>query len=548
MSGRHCVQSDSEILVIREATKLIGSKSSPRMAIDRILRLLSELLGLNRGRVLLPDDGGQLRIHYAYGLTDKEKERGVYSVGEGVTGRVMRTSRVGLVQDIDNEPLYLQRAVTRQTLPSETVAYIAVPILLDEEIVGVLGVHRLRHRERGFESDINILEIVASLIAQILRLHGCISESTAALAVATPVGPRQHEQPGAEHGLVGNSRALQKALRKAQQVANTRASVTLLGESGTGKELFARMLHAESERHQGPFVAINCAAIPSELMESELFGHEKGAFSGAVGTKTGKLEAAHGGTLFLDELAELDWDMQSKLLRALEERVIQRIGGNRDIAIDIRVVAATNAQLAGLVSQGAFRGDLYYRLNVFPIQLPALRERHEDIPALADYFLRTANEEFNRDVAMGIGVADRLAKVDWPGNVRQLANVMHRAVIMADTGLIECALIDAILAEDDPILEDGSGLPSRRYELPPQAAATDPAAMTTEGRRDGSPSLGDQPDGGDSRPYWRVDSHDVATLKDAIAQCHGNKTCAARRLGLTPRQLRYRLAKLDVHA
>jgi Nif-specific regulatory protein len=549
MRRTHCVQSDSEILVIREATKLVGSKRSARLAIDRILRLLSELLGLNRGRVLLPDpETSRLHIRFAYGLTQAEKERGTYERGEGVTGRVMQTSRVGLIQDIDSEPMYLQRAVSRRTLPQETVSYIAVPILLDEEIVGVLGVHRLRHRERAFESDINILEILSTLIAQILRLHGHISESTAAIAAENPV-VTHNDHPGAEYGLVGSSRALRRALRRARQVANTRASVMLLGESGTGKELFARLLHSESERCEGSFVAINCAAIPSELMESELFGHEKGAFSGAVSTKKGKLEAADGGTLFLDELAELDWDMQSKLLRALEERVIQRVGGNRDISVNLRIVAATNANLASMVSQGTFRADLYYRLNVFPVQLPSLRERREDIPALADHFLTTANREFNCHVQWAGGVVERLAEANWPGNVRQLENVVHRAVIMADDGVIDGELIEAILSEDDPILNDASGLPSRPAE-PLAASLTGDPRIATE-HESGSGVAGAARAGGTIdavRPYWRADSHDAETLQDAIRQCSGNKTRAARMLGLTPRQLRYRLDKLGLNA
>lgn len=548
MANRHSIQSDSEILLVREATKLVGTNRSPRLAIDRILRLLSELLGLNRGRVLLPDTTtGHLTIQFAYGLTQSEKERGIYARGEGITGRVMQTSRVGLIQDIDSEPMYLQRAVDRQTLPQETVAYIAVPILLDEEIVGVLGVHRLRHRERAFESDINILEIVASLIAQILRLHGLISEHTAVVAADTHV-LTDYEHPGAQHGLIGNSRALHKALRQAKQVANTRASVMLLGESGTGKELFARLLHTESDRAEAPFVAINCAAIPPELMESELFGHEKGAFSGALSTKKGKFEAADGGTLFLDELAELSWDMQSKLLRVIEERVIQRVGGNRDIPVNIRIITATNASLAAMVSQGSFRGDLYYRLNVFPVQLPTLRERAEDIPLLAEHFLATANKEFNRNVSLEPGVTQRLCQTSWPGNVRELENVIHRAVIMADQGTITTALIEAILDEADPILNDASGLPSAKGPPMPSEAEQNMAVTDRRALATSPPKSEPYGQGTHNRPYSRVDSHDTESIMAAIEECGGNKTCAAGRLGLTPRQLRYRLDKLGLRS
>ncbi|MFA9461610.1 sigma 54-interacting transcriptional regulator [Thiohalorhabdus sp. Cl-TMA] len=521
----HCVQSDSEMLVLREASKLVGHSHPPGYAIDRILRLLSELLGLNRGRVLLPEpETATLRIQFAYGLTPQERARGVYGRGEGITGQVMETSQVGLVQDIDNEPGYLRRAVDRSILPPETVAYIAVPILLEEEVVGVLAVHRLRHRERPFRADLNILEIVATLIAQILRLHHLISESTIELAAETAVEPSV-DDTGAEHGLIGTSRALRKALRQARHVANTRATVMLLGETGTGKEKFARMLHAASNRRDQAFVALNCAAIPEELLESELFGHEKGAFSGAVATKRGKFELADGGTLFLDELAELDLDMQSKLLRVLEERVVHRVGGTRDIPVDVRIVTATHQDLAAAVNGGTFRLDLYYRLNVFPVHLPPLRERTEDIPALARHFLASANAEFDREVELGQGVLDRLASQSWPGNVRQLENLIHRAALMAEGPLISARLMDTILAEESRIHHTGT---------------------SGDAAQAGSPGPGQT--AGGVRPYARVDPNEGARLLAAVRQCGGNKTQAALMLGLTPRQLRYRLEKLGLEA
>ena len=524
--ANQCIQSDSEMLVLREASKLVGHNHPPGFAIDRILRLLSELLGLNRGRVLLPEaETGNLRIQFAYGLTPEERARGVYARGEGITGRVMETSQVGLVQDIDNEPGYLRRAVDRAILPQETVAYIAVPILLEEEVVGVLGVHRLRHRERAFQADLNILEIVAALVAQILRIHHLISESTAALAAEAEVEPTIAES-GVEHGLIGSSRALRKALRQARHVANTRATVMLLGESGTGKEKFARMLHDASDRREAPFVALNCAAIPAELLESELFGHEKGAFSGAVATKKGKFELADGGTLFLDELAELDLDMQSKLLRVLEERVVHRVGGSRGIPVDTRIVTATHQDMAAAVNAGTFRLDLYYRLNVFPVHLPPLRERPEDIPTLARHFLLSANAEFGREVELDQGVLERLRNQSWPGNVRQLENVIHRAVLMAEGPLLSARTMDQILAQEDAIRHAGS-------------EPTNPASTGGQGWA---------PPAGGVRPYARVDPSEGERLLAAVRQCGGNKTQAAMMLGLTPRQLRYRLDKLGLEA
>ena len=282
---------DIELLVIHEAARLLSHAATPELAINGILRLMSQMVGLNRGRVVLPDAldaTGQngMSIHYAYGLTALERQRGQYALGEGVTGHVMRSGQVAVIQNIDDEPIYLTRAVERATLPQETVSFLAVPILHDNVPMGVLGAHRLRKRKRAFSRDITLLRILATFIAQILRLNTLIEEKTARLADenrALKQALDQHSE-GA-HGILGDSPALKQALRQALHVAPTVATVLLTGESGTDKERFARMVHLDSQRCDGPFIAINCAAIPENLLESELFGHEKGSFTGAVALK-----------------------------------------------------------------------------------------------------------------------------------------------------------------------------------------------------------------------------------------------------------------------
>ncbi len=514
---------ESELLVVQEAARLITRSSDPAPAVQGILRLLSQLLGLNRGRVLLPDDtSAALKICYAYGLTTEERERGQYRIGEGISGRVYQTGQLALIQDIDYEPTYLGRAVDRTTLPDEAVAYLAVPIVTEEQPVGVLAVHRLRNRVRPFQRDLALLQVIATFIAQILRVKQLIDEHTAELQSENELLRINLESQGARYGIIGQSAALQHAIQQTLQVAATNTTVLLLGESGTGKEKFARMQHLASSRSDGPFVSINCAAIPRELIESELFGHEKGAFTGASAAKRGKIELASGGTLFLDEIGDLDLDLQAKLLKVLEEKHIQRVGGVQDIPVAVRIVAATHQNLQQAVNDNRFRLDLFYRLNVFPIRLPSLRERSGDVAVLSAYFLQRANDEYGRELRFAGGAMERLAAYHWPGNIRQLENLVKRAVLLSTEQRISVGLIDDILAEE------------RGVQAQSQPPASRPVPSTPAASPDGL------------RPYARVREDEAETIRAAIRHNHGNKTRAAMSLGMTPRQLRYRIQKLAI--
>lgn len=520
---------EAELLVVQEAARLITrSMDDPEPAIHGILRVMSQLLGLNRGRVLLPDpDSGTLDIRYAYGLTEAERQRGRYAIGEGVTGRVYQTGQLALIQDIDDEPTYLARAVDRASLPNEAVAFIAVPIVQKETPIGVLAVHRLRKRERPFQRDLALLQVIATFIGQVLRIRKLLAERTADLLSENRVLKNKLQGLGAPYGIMGESTELQTAIQEALQVASTGTTVLLLGESGTGKERFARMQHMASKRADGPFVSINCAAIPATLMESELFGHEKGAFTGAVSSKPGKLELASGGTLFLDEIGDLDLDLQAKLLRVLESRVIQRVGGNRDIPVDVRIVAATHKNLQEAVNANRFRMDLFYRLNVFPIRLPPLRARHGDVPLLARHFLNAANQEHSRNLVFGPGALAVLDSYNWPGNIRQLENVVTRAVLMCTENIIQRALLERILAQESTVAAHTQAAGRSLYTPEPAAPPRSEVLNAV-------------------RPYAWVTDDDAARIGQALRTHNGNKTRAAMSLGLTPRQLRYRMQKLNI--
>lgn len=533
---------ESDLTVLHEAAKLIGHSDTPEIAITGTLRLMSQMLGLNRGRVLLPSaTNDTLHIRYSYGLTEDERQRGVYKLDEGVTGRVMSRGQLAVIQNIDEESSYLYRAVDRTTLPDGVVAYLAVPIMDGKVPIGVLATHRLRMRPRPINADLVVLRILATFIAQIIKINNLIDERTTHLKKENRELKDALQNNSGAYGILGESPAIRSALRQVTQVADTPVTVMLTGESGTGKERFSQILHLNSARKDQPFLAINCAAIPEQLIESELFGHERGAFTGASAAKQGKLELANGGTLFLDEIGDLNLELQSKLLRVLEGQVIQRVGGVKDIPVNVRIIAATHKNLQDAVNQGRFRLDLFYRLNVFPINLPPLRERAGDVRILARHFLLSANHEYGRHTVFGTGVMERLESYNWPGNIRQLENVIKRAVLIALNGIISTSEIETILRQESAInnhLEAGQAstpetqLASPHPEQPNNYAGTPHSALFSPH----SPN----------RPYSWVREDEAEAILEALNHTGGNKTRAAALLNMTPRQFRYRMEKLDL--
>lgn len=529
--------------VVHEAAKLISSSHTPELAITGILRLMSEFLGLNRGRVLLPESSGdRLQIRYSYGLQPEERSRGVYGMDDGITGKVMKRGMPAVVQNIDEEPEFLYRAIDRSTLPPGIVSFLAVPILDGDNTIGVLAAHRLRERSRAFDADLTVLRILSTLVAQIININQLIEQRTEALQLENKQLKGALDTQHINHGILGESQAIRDALHKTTTVAPTDITTFLSGESGTGKERFSQMLHLGSPRKDMPLLAINCAAIPEHLLESELFGHERGAFTGATSVKKGKLELANGGTLFLDEIGDLSMDLQSKLLRVLEGRIIQRVGGVHDIPIDVRIIAATHKNLQDAVNQGEFRLDLFYRLNVFPIHLPPLRERHGDVRILARHFLLSANKEYAVNSVFGKGVLTRLESYDWPGNIRQLENVVRRAVLTSAGGSIGVGEIEEILSQESAV--NGRSSPMNEVRNDDLPTNTDSGRRNLLGTNRSTNDMTDASESG--RLYSRVSEDQAAPIREALMQTGGNKTRAAKLLGMTSRQFRYRLEKLEI--
>ncbi|MEA3393885.1 MAG: sigma 54-interacting transcriptional regulator [Pseudomonadota bacterium] len=509
---------------MREVMRLIGKSLAPGVVLREMLHLMSELLGLNRGRIVLldaeaPDGLGMARICHAYGLTRAEVARGVYAVGEGVTGRVLATGQPILVQDIDAEPLFLARCVQRPQLPPDTVAFMALPIEVNHHTVGVLACHRIRSRRRHLNDDMALLQILATLAGQILQLHGLLQEKTRELETRNALLTHALDAAAVRYGIIGSSSALLQALHELERVAPSQAGVLLLGESGTGKELFARALHLSSPRRDAPFIKVNCAAIPDSLLESELFGYERGAFTGAASARAGWFEQADGGTIFLDEIGDMPLAMQTKLLRTLQEGTVVRLGGKREVKVDVRLVTATHRDLEAEVARGRFRQDLYYRISVVPIHLPSLRERRDDIRTLALHFVNRANQANQRNVNLSPAALSRLEAHPWPGNIRELGNVIERLVLLTDSTMVSAAELERFLPR-------GKAQASHMPELSHPAVATQPPA-----------------DAPPVRAYLPADSHSLDELQQVLALHRGNQSRAAQALGLTVRQFGYRLKK-----
>ncbi|MFS3136489.1 sigma 54-interacting transcriptional regulator [Gluconacetobacter sacchari] len=502
-----------EMLLLRSVTTLVGRQSGTAAICREVVHLLSELLGLNRARILWRDtDGTAYRIRYAYGLTKEEIARGVYQEGEGITGTALRDKHLIIVQDIDREPLFLGRAVRRESLPPGKVAFIAMPILLPRNEVGLLACHRLRHRRRALADDVAILQILVTLVGQMLTLHNRVEEEKRALHEHNALLERALKA-SSRHGIIGNSPALLRVLTELEGVSASDSPLLLEGETSTGKELFARALHTASARGTSSFVRVNCVSVAEQSFEREFFGYERGAFVGARDRQIGYLEQASGGTLFLDDVNELPLSVQARLLHALERGTIARIGASRQVKIDVRVVSASSTPLKRQMEESRFRYDLFYRLNTISIRLPALRERPEDVPLLANHFLGQFNQKYQRNINLSASALSLLARHDWPGNVRQLSGAMEYVVLMAREPMIAARDLHALLR-------------SKLFDT--TAASIAPAPVL--------------------RPYLPASSHSREELIALLRHNGGNRSNAARQLGITTRQLSYRLKLLNISA
>lgn len=426
------------ITCLYKITRTIHATLDLRKSLYKVLDLLSEHLGMNRGSItLLNPNSSEIHIEVARDISHREKTRGRYKLGEGITGRVIESGRPMAVPVIDEEPLFLDKTKARSRIDKSRISFVCVPIKEGRRVIGALSVDRLFDASSPLDEDIRLLTIISTLIAQKVSLLEKINREQDRLREENIRLKKELDKKYSFTNIVGNSRKMQEVFYLITQVAKSNANVLLLGESGTGKELVANAIHYNSLRTTKPLIKINCAALPANLVEAELFGYEKGAFTGANRQKEGKFELANGGTIFLDEIGSLALESQGKLLRVLQEKDFERLGGVKTIKVNIRLIAATNQELTSAVEAGTFREDLFYRLNVYPIYLPPLREREADLLLLADYFLEKYAGAYNKDIRrISTPAIDAFTRYHWPGNVRELENCLERAVLLCDDQVV----------------------------------------------------------------------------------------------------------------
>jgi Nif-specific regulatory protein len=427
-----------ELTVLYEISKLIGSTLNCQEVFSDVLGTFHTHLGMNRGTItVLNSETGELEIRAAHGMTEEEVKRGRYLVGEGITGKVVETGEPVAVPQIEKEPLFLNRTRSRDNLKKSDVSFVCVPIKNGPNILGALSVDRLFSEEIALDEDVRLLSIIASMIAQRLKIQHMVQDEKRQLLNENITLKEKLKERYSLYNIVGTSNKMNEVFQMIERIAKTNVTVLIRGESGTGKELVANAIHFNGPRAAKPYLKLNCAALPDTLIESELFGHEKGAFTGATEQRMGRFERTDGGTLFLDEIGTLNPPAQAKLLRVLQEKEFERIGGNRTLRVDVRIIAATSKDLERSIEEGTFREDLYYRLNVFPIFMPPLRRRKTDILLLADYFVEKFGKKHNKDVRrISTPAIDMLMQYHWPGNVRELENCIERAVLLCTDRVI----------------------------------------------------------------------------------------------------------------
>jgi Nif-specific regulatory protein len=425
------------LTTLSEISQALSLAPDLKSGLHRILEILERHHGILRSTVnLLDPDSGEIRIEASIGIPS-EGQRVRYRLGEGIVGRVVQSGKPIVVPEVSQEPLFLNRAGQRKTSRERELSFLCAPILSNRRTVGALGIDLEFNRDRDYERVVRFLRVITGMIAQALRVHKLI-ESERQRLVDENIHLRQELKERYEFSnILGTSGPMRQVYEQISQVANSNTTVLIRGESGTGKELIAHAIHYNSLRSKKPFVKVNAAALPETLIESELFGYEKGAFTGALTSKKGRFEIAEGGTLFLDEVGELNLATQVKLLRVLQEREFERLGGTETLKSNVRLIAATNKDMEKAIADHAFREDLYYRLNVFTIFLPPLRERKSDIMLLADHFLAKYSREHGKNIKrISTPTIDMLSSYHWPGNVRELENTIERAVLVCDSNVI----------------------------------------------------------------------------------------------------------------
>lgn len=500
------IDHSDNLSLLFQVSEVVARSSDLEEAILQVMDDMAKRFGILQAFLtVLNRNSSKIYIEVAYGLTQEQKERGEYKIGEGIIGEVVKTGEPVIIPHISDDPRYLNKTRSTSKLNDDD-SFICVPVKVKNEIIGTLSVKLKYYSKRSFNNELQFLTIMASMFARLVRSRQDKIEELEKLHYQNLREQGLYSYNDRIPSLVGESGKMQEVYDMISRVANTSATILIRGESGVGKELVAKAIHDQSPRHKQDMIKINCAAIPEMLIESELFGYERGAFTGADKQHKGRFELAEKSTIFLDEIGDLSPNLQVKLLRVLQEKEFQRLGGTETIKADVRVITATNRDLEDLMLKNLFREDLYYRLNVFPLFIPPLRERRADIPLLVNHFIEKYNKIHSLAIKRISSTAiDLLMTYHWPGNIRELENCIERASILSTDKVI------------------------RSHNLPP----TLQSAASTHSRVSGGLEA-------------ILENVEKQMLIDALNMSKGNITKAADQLKLTERMMGLRIRKYNI--
>jgi len=518
-----------EIELLYEIAVILASSTDIKETIEQGMRLLKRHNYLERCALFLLNDENVLELYASIDLSEQQRLMATYRLGEGATGMAAQGAEPVVIENIHNNIDYLNKL---GILNTNSVSYVAVPIIQDDAVTGVISANLGAATPLNFDDIVRMLTIVGSLFSGTLAIQQRYLKEKEEL---TQLKMYYKEEMLSEHrfeNIIGKSTKMRQIFSMLETVAPTDATILVRGETGTGKELIATAVHNLSRRKNGPFIKLNCAAISETLLESELFGHEKGAFTDAKEMRKGRFELADGGTLFLDEIGDITPALQVKLLRILQEQEFERVGGTKTIKTDVRLVAATNRNLEEMVKKGEFREDLYYRLNVIPLNLPPLRERYEDVKLLIEHYMKKFMKEHNKQMTLSKSALELLLDYPWPGNIRELQNTMERLVLICPEGEVLPEMLNHVLPFNYQKLYNP---PAPETPAPAPAPAAPPPAEESA-----APA--------ETQPVTKATLQELEkeSIIQALIENRGIQTKAAAQLGMTPRQIGYKIKKYDI--
>ena len=503
--SKHYRRKLQELSVLFEISQILQNSDNMQTALSPIIEHTIKSMEMFQGVItLLNRQTGEISIDASYGITEDRAEKVKFQVGEGITGTVIKTGEKITIEDVTQDPRFLDKTKSKKRWSNHS--FICVPIKAGTETIGTISAQRKRTSDFVLEEDAKLLSIIGSMIALAVRIRRSSQEKQEELKNENLRLQNELKNKFTPKNIIGSSAAMQEVFDLIAQVSRSEATVLIRGESGTGKELIAHAIHYNSMRSDKPFIKVNCAALPETIIESELFGHEKGAFTSAVAARKGRFELANGGTIFLDEIGDLSPTTQVKLLRVLQEKEFERVGGTETIKINVRVVAATNRDLEALMLESKFREDLYYRLNVFPVHVPPLRDRKSDIMLLADHFTEKYSRKNSKDIKrISTPAIQLLTSYHWPGNVRELENCIERSVLLSYDDVIHGNL------------------------LPPSLQSAESTGTEI-----------------DNTLQQALDNLEKELIMDALKSAKGNLTKAAEILGISERIIGLRKKKYNI--